>query len=322
MRILLLFCLVFIGFFSADSASAQFDAGQFGSFEPKIELNPKFPQPGETVVATVSQYGGALYGSTLTWVFKGEEVPNSKNQRSVEIVAGEAGVTETIDVVFTTPTGNRSFVSKSITPIWLDIVIEPQTHVPEFYQGRALPSLGSTVVARAIISSEDYSPGSLIYNWSINDQSIGGGSVRGQSIVSYETPMGDSAVLSLEVSDLKGNMIAGKYISIPSVQPKILFYEVNTLLGIKNKPIINQLQLVGKSTIVRAEPINMDSKIYNEPDIHEWSINNRVAPASGGNPYEVVLEKTGSSGYANLEFHVRSLSQVLQGGKASIGINL
>lgn len=329
MRTLTILCFVIWGLITTP-VLAQYDTSFFsnlntGSFfnsEPSISLQPSNPQPGEEVVADLTFYGDEFYGSSLTWVLDGEEIPNSKNQLEVEFVAGENGVTQNIDVVMTKVSREKIVVNKKITPFWLDIIIEPQTHVPEFYQGRSLPSVKSSVVAKAILSNDTLDNSRLMYEWKINSDVIGNGAIKGQNTVIYKTPMGNQSILSVKISDLNGNIVASRAISIPSVKPKILFYKVNTLLGIKNKIINKTLSLTGNSIIVRAEPYYLDSQTYNNPDLYQWEINGKESDNTSQNPYEVVLEKTTSEGAASLQFHVRNTKEVLQGAKADIEINL
>lgn len=329
MRTLTILCFVIWGLISTP-VFAQNDMGLFnnlntGSFfnsKPTITLYPANPQPGEEVTANLTFYEKEFYGSSLTWFLDGEKIPNSKNQLEVKIVAGENGTTQNIDVVMSPVEGEKTVISEQINPLWLDIILEPQTHVPEFYQGRALPSVGSLVVAKAIVSDSSLDKSKLMYEWKINSTVLGTGATRGQSGVIYETPIGSRSTLSLKISDLDGNVIASRAISVPSVKPKVQFYKVNTLLGINNQTIDETLYLVGNSVVVRAEPYNLDSRTYNNPDIHEWKIDNKESEGAGQNPYEVVLEKTTSEGRASLQFHVRNTKEVLQGAKASIEINL
>lgn len=329
MRILTIICFVIWGLITTP-VLAQYDMELLSSLnssslfkaEPTITLQPRTPQPGETVTANLTFYGDTFYGSTITWVLDGKEIPNSKNQLEIEMIAGENGETQSLDVVITPTNGEKTVISKVLKPIWLDIIIEPQTHVPEFYQGRSLPSVGCNVVAKALLSDTSLDKSKLMYKWEINSKVIGTGAIKGQSVILYETPVGNSSILSVTISDLNENVIAYRAISIPAVKPKILFYKVNTLLGISNKIIDKNLSLLGNSTIVRAEPYNLDSKTYNNPDIHEWEIDGKESDVSNQNPYEVILEKTTSEGSATLQFHVRDTKELLQGAQASIDINL
>ena len=212
-------------------------------------------------------------------------------------------------------------VRATIKPVYLDVIFEPQTRVPDFYQGRSLPSIGSLVNATALLNVGSTNNSQFVYTWQINRQVIEGGPIRERNQVSFEMPMGNSAILSLRVTDLNGNVLANRAILLPSVEPRISFYEVSPLFGINQKPFDTNLPLIGNSVTVQAEPYYLDSRVYNDPDIKEWKINNTPSNYTGGNPYQVTLQRAGESGVSRLNFHVRDTTQVLQGAEANIQIN-
>ena len=72
---------------------------------------------------------------------------------------------------------------------------------------------------------------------------------------------------------------------------------------------------------LKAEPFNLDSRVYNNPDVSEWELNGQTTSNGGGNPYEVTIQRTGETGSANLNFHVRDTPQILQGAESNIRIN-
>lgn len=332
MKTLMICSFLLLGFI-ATPAHAQFDVSGLQGSAPLLTTQPEFPQPGESVVVTADYRGDAYFGATLTWVVDGELVPNSKNQRSITIAATSDSLEQVIDVIFTSPTGVRTIASHTITPLWLDVIIEPQTHVPEFYQGRSLPSIGSTVFVTALVSDiEGMRNTDMVYKWTVNRQVLDEGPVRGRNTMVFEMPMGQAALLLVEISELinpatgqsPGNIITRRLISIPSAQPRLVFYEVNTLLGISHRPIARDFSMVGDSSIIRATPFHLDSFVYNNPARHSWRVNSVETTNSGrgANPYEVMIERTGTTGRTFLEFHVRDNRQVLQGVEDRIQINL
>ncbi len=320
MKTLLIACFSILSFV-ASPALAQFNADSLSGNNLTIELQPEFPRPGEQVTATINDYSGGVYGSSIAWFLNGQAVPDATNQRQTTITADQDGQAQKVEVVLTKPGGSKSILSATINPVYLDIVIEPQTHVPDFYQGRALPSLGSTVNATALISGKGFRDTDLMYTWRLEQTVLQGGPIRGTNQVSFVTPMGQSFILSLQVTELDGTVVARRAILIPSVTPEIHFYEVSSLFGMSKRALDSSLPIIGNSVMVKAEPYNLDSRVYNDPAIHEWKINRSVTSNSGGNPYEVTLERVGSSGLSNLEFHVRDTKQVLQGAKDDIDIN-
>ncbi|MCD5381623.1 MAG: hypothetical protein LR008_03550, partial [Candidatus Pacebacteria bacterium] len=300
---------------------AQFDTNSFIDSESGIELKPMYPRPGEEVIATLNDYNGASFGSDITWFLDGDVISETKNQRQVVFVAGQSGVSQKIQAVLTKDGGSRQVLANIFTPLYLDLVVEAQTHVPDFYIGRALPSIGSTVNVTALVDG-DIEVSDLIFTWRINRVVIEGGSLRGRNKVSYTTPRGSNSTLSLEITNLGGRALANRAILVPSVEPTILFYEVSSLFGTKNKAVKKSLPLIGQSIMVRAEPYNLDSNVYNNPSISEWSVDRENVKNTNQNPYDITIQRALESGVASLNFHVRDTQQVLQGAEASIQINL
>lgn len=323
MKILSIFCLAVVINLVPTFVFAQLDANSITNPELSIEIQPEFPRPGEPVTATLNDYNGGAYGSDVSWVLNGQELINFKNQRQAFLIAGTEGKQQVLEVVLSKPSGVKMVINKIIKPVYLDVVIEPQTRVPDFYLGRSLPSIGSIVNATALINGGSFRSSDLVYTWRINREVIEGGPIRGRNQVSFTTPIGSDSILSVQITEPSGAIVANRAIALPSVEPEIYFYEVSALFGVGHKPIIGDFSLTSNSMIVRAEPYNLDSRLYNNPTIHEWRVDNTPSTSVTSNPYEVTLQRgEGLKGTTNLQFHVRDTVQLLQGAKASMRINL
>lgn len=313
MKILILAIIILFSF--TDAVFAQM--GNNGlSPESGIEINPPFPQPGDSIKATINDYSGYINGAIIKWYLNDEEIENSLNQRQVNLVIGFNTNKQTLKAVIIRPNNTQQIHQKIITPAYLDIIIEPQTRVPSFYKGRPLPSIGSTINATALIASDGFKDPDLIYNWKVNNKVIGGGSLRGQNQVSFVTPLGKDVVVSVEVSELDGHIIASRSVILMLVEPEIKFYEVNPLFGIKEKTIADQVRLLGKGLTIKAEPYYLDINVYNNPAINKWDFSGGNYEKTNSNPYEVTVSRAG-----NLSFHVRDTKQVLQGAESAINIS-
>lgn len=319
MRILAIFSVLLCTFMLTQASTVH--AQQLDSFlTPNISISvqPEYPRPGEVITAELNDYGSSVYGATITWFINNQELTEFANYRTVTLTAGAIGTNDTLSAVLST-NSHREVVETVITPVYLDIVIEPQTRVPDFYMGRALPSLGSIINATALINGRanpDY-----IYTWRVEQTVLENGPIRGRNQVSFSTPMGSALSLSLQVSKPTGEIVARRVLSVPSVAPEIHFYELSTLFGLSHRAITDRYNLTSQSATIQAEPFYLDSRVYNNPAIKEWSINRRATPNSSANPYQITIERSGSLGVNSLEFHVRDLKQVLQGAKASTDIN-
>jgi len=318
MRLFFILFLFIFGTFT-HTASAQLDMQELVSPQLLLETEPEYPRPGEEVTVTINDYRGGTYGSNVTWLYDGQEVVSAENRRSVTIVAGALNVPTKVEAVLNKPSGGREVLSTTIRPVYLDIVIEAQTRVPDFYLGRSLPSIESMVNATALVN-DGRMRNDLVYTWSLNRKVLEGGPIRGRDQVSFAMPMGDNAVLTVQATEPNGKVLARRAILVPSVRPTIHFHEVSTLFGIKHNPIDAELILVGNTATVQAEPYHLDTRVYNNPDVAQWKVNNNSQQNPGGNPYQITFLHTGLGGNTNLSFQVRDTTQVLQGASDSIRV--
>jgi hypothetical protein len=293
--------------------------GQTNNQSVELSLTPVTPQPQTPFKASL---GVVDAGSQIYWFVGGVEVPTNQNQKELNLVAGRAGETENIEVQVISPLGTVSEAIRGFTPVYLDIIIEPQTLVPDFYQGRSLPSFGSQINATALISGVNTLTNNLVYRWEIGGKVLGGGALRGQYKMSFDLPSGQYPTLSLKVTDLQGNIVASRYISVPSVDPEIFFYEKSSLFGLKLKPIENRGTLFGETSSIEAVPYNLDSRVYNNPGLVEWKLGIETYKDLPGNPYEITLQSNENGGAAEIEFHVRNMDKLLQGARRSIDIRI
>lgn len=313
--------LFFIVLILPNSVLAQTNLSNFNIPQEIIDLNPKFPQPGEAVTANLNLVGDNYYGASITWLFNGEEVENSTNKKSISFVVGENGSVQKIKIILNKVDGSTQIEEKIIRPLYLDIIIEPQTRVPDFYLGRSLPSVGSLVNATAIINGDQFSSNNLVYAWKLNNQAIEGGSLRSGKKVSFTVPLGNYFTLSLSISDLNGNILAQRSVGVASVKPRVVFYENNLLYGLNHKPLTNNYYLVGDTLAIKAEPYHLDSRLYNNPNFYQWKTDGVTNQNNLSNPYEITIQRVADFGASTLDFEIRDQKQLLQGAEGSVKIN-
>ncbi len=290
------------------------------SQEATLDLLPLYPAPGESFTASLNDYSLSGSASSIRWEVDGEVVTAAQNTRSVSLTAKEAGESMVISATIALSTGGSMTVRKTVTPVFLDIVVEPQTRTPSFYLGRSLPSVGSTINVTALIDGYATPMNDLLFTWRVNNTVIEGGSLRGKNKVSFEAPMGQRIILTLDVSRSTGEVVLRKSTEVFSVKPTIYFYETSSLYGLKTKPLTS-LSLIGNSASVQAEPYYLDTLTYNNPGLLEWEIDGNKSARTNGNPYEITLARDAGTGISNVNFHVRNLTQLLQGGEGTFRVN-
>ena len=318
MRCLSIF-LLFI--FLPLSLQAQVLDDGFISSDINLELTPSYPQPNESFTATLNDYSGGV-GEEIKWYYNGIQLPDRNNARTITLPSGDAGSKSVLKAVLQYQNGSTRALVAEVNPVYLDIIIEPQTHVPTFYQGRALPSIGSNVNATALLSTPGLSTATYYYTWKINNKVHQSGPLRGGNEISFVMPQDSTSVLSLEVTTINGVPVASRAVSIPSVTPKLLFYEVSTLYGLESRAITSSFSLIGNSTTLRAEPYFLSSSVFNQPNILSWKVAGEEIGITAANPYEVTLQKTGFPGTTDIRFHVRSTDIILQGVEKGISVSI
>ena len=126
------------------------DFGGAGAYQPELTFRPITPEPGEEVTVKIGNFVSSLQGSEINWTVNGTPQDNFKNQSEIKIKAGAVNESVNVTARLKTLSGDSLTVASAVTARYLDIIIEPQTFVPEFYKGRALPSVGSQVNVTAL----------------------------------------------------------------------------------------------------------------------------------------------------------------------------
>lgn len=287
-----------------------------------LQISPAYPEPGAPFTVTVDDYAGGLFGAQISWFYNGSPVPQSLNQRSITLDGVDLGQTGTVEAVFLTQQGVEQSIKKTIKPIYFDFIIEAQTHTPDWYEGRALPSYGSQVNATVLVDDgQAIDPTSLIYSWTLGNKPIHGGPVRGQHKTSFAVPRGNDVILSVSASRVNGEVLATRAIRIPIVSPSLYFFERHSLYGVRKFPVQSSLSLIGNTVLIEATPFNLDSRVYNNPDIYDWEIDRTKTDNGNKNPYQISLQPAGGTGTANVNFHVRSLENLTQGVEEAVSIS-
>ena len=301
---------------------AQFDAGSFINTDIAIEAQPTYPQPGEVTTFTLNDYGGNYYGATLEWYKDGVLIDGTNNQRNITVVAPPVGEKTTISLTLKLSTGGSTTLKKVLAPVYVDVIVEPQTHVPGFYKGRALPSAGSTVNLTALLNNGAMMGNRFVYTWRINEEVLEGGPLFGRNKISFVTPLDRELNVSVQVTTQAGDVIASRSTYISSATPALYFYELNTLYGVETRAIKNDFTMIGNAATIKAEPYYLDSNVFNRPEIFEWRINSQKVSNGNNDPYTLTLEKTGQPGRAEVNLHVRSTVELLQGARGGFNISL
>lgn len=316
MRLFLFCCTLFI-LIPLGNTLAQFDSVLGGS-ALIINLTPQYPNPGELVTASIEDYAINSSGSSIVWMMDGVQLNNVNNQRSITFNAPAAG--GSIDLKAELVFSNKPKLESTVTikPLYFDLIVEPQTYTPVFYQGRGLPTFGSLVNLTTLLNDENglVDTSEYTFNWVLNNDYINGGPVKGAFRSQITVPYGRNSLITVIVQDKTGAVINKKIVALPSVPLDLRFYELNTLYGLSTKAINNNLLLVGNSTSIKAVPYYLDIRAINNSIYTKWSINNLATQTNNDDPFEINLVR-GNSGSAKIGFEIKNLKDFIQSAQSS-----
>lgn len=275
-------------FFAGTFARATSVIPGTGGFEPvTIELSSQAPEPFQKITAQAKSVRYDMNKISLSWFVNGKEVSSGIGKTSINFEIGAAGSVTTVSVVAEIPSVGAITETMNIAPASVDLLWQSGTYTPPFYRGKALASSAAplTIVAIPNIFSRQgrkIPAKELVYNWKLNDEAVLSQSGYGRSAIHIVGVRiyGDTQV-SVDVSSLDGSVTARKFLLIPSIDPKLVFYEHHPLEGVRySQALGGTFNLSGREVVVRAEPYffsNVEALNY------QWSLNSQ--------PVEVTREK-------------------------------
>lgn len=305
--------------FLAIACIPTFSSAQSKNSDLSLSTTPSFPEADSEFTVTLTSFDQNR--ASIRWFLDGTEKTEFKNKNSAVLTAKGIGAASTILAKVTLLNGAVLQVSKTIIPNRVDIAISADTAVPPFYEGRSLPTSGSLVTATALtFTKANKSPKEYVYVWKINGKTQNGGGVLGENSISFTPAFENNVFVTVDVFDRSGAQVASKSISVPVVKPEIAFYEKNPLRGLSFTALNDPYILVGDEATIRAEGYYMNKDMLNGNVLKEWSINGKPAHEKNGEPEEVTFRRQGNPSKSQISFHIRNLSQLLQGAKSTLHI--
>lgn len=301
------------------AVDAQFSGNIMGE-QLSITLEPAYPAPGEQIKASVDDFSINSQGSAITWTLNGEVLTEMSNRRSFSFTADPDGETMTIGLTLTSQAGQTMRASRTITPAYLDIIVEPITYSPPFYRGRTLPIFGSRVLLTALVHNQSgpVDPSEYTYRWRFANEVVNEGPTLGGYKTLVTVPHGRNITTAVEVTDSNNRTIARRIIQIPSANIDVEFYEISPLYGLSTRALQNNHPIVSNNTTIYAIPYNLD--MYSTQNLNtEWELNNRPADTSSNDPFEFSILRDGV-GSSEITFKIRNTIQLLQGDEHSVRV--
>lgn len=195
--------------------------------------------------------------------------------------------------------------SATTTAASVDIVIEADTVVPAFYEGRQEPSVGSPMRAIAIVN--DAGLDSYTFRWELE-----GRVETGDDTLVFTAPLGSPFRIRVDVFGPTGAAVASneRYISLS--EPEVVFYPNNLLRGLSATAIGEELILTGDEIEVRAEPYFVNRNLFRGPYELIWRAGGARVEGSANDPQTIVLRRQEGAGATRIEFALQNLQTFSQ----------
>lgn len=247
---------------------------QFGMNTAQLVLgtSPTFPLPHAEVTVRLEDYSVNAVGAEVFWFVDGVEQTEAKNDRSITIQSGAVGDETLVRAILRRQEGGDVAASVTVTPTVVDLILEADTYVPSFYQGRSLPSRNSTLSAVALVhDGKTAASSAYTYRWTLGQDVLFAGPVRGKNRVSFEMPL-FSKDLVVEVLDESGRTVGRRSMTIEAVPPELHFYEWSPLRGLYQRELSNPFVLIGEETVIHGEPYFVPQPPTRENADFNWRI--------------------------------------------------
>lgn len=283
-----------------------------------LELEPRYPTPGSVVTVSLNAYSMDTIGASIMWYVDKKELTNFKNERSITVTVGDAGKPVSVVAVISKSGFAPVAISNTIVPSVVDIVIEAQTYVPYFYTGRALPSAGAPIRAIAVFDDgKRRNPATYSYLWTLNDNVLFGGSIKGKQSINLTMPEYRDNILEVSVIDAMGRIVGTKVMGFSPYDAHIEFYESVPLRGESERAVSDSFVFTGDETSFVAEPFFMST---NMKDLtFAWKLNGEsVTPNK--DMRSMTLRRVGGGGRSTLSVEATSIQSLLQYASGSFGL--
>lgn len=256
------------------------EAEAASQLQVSLSQTPENPAPGERVSFRVESFQSDLAGADIAWYQNGKRILAGTGAAFASIQLGSAGSATDIQVSIRTPDGKSAEILKTITPAAVDFYWWADSYTPVWYQGKALPSPGSTIFIRARPSFPPAMSKTLVYTWILDDDIVASASGAGRALFAYTIPQNANSLdpIRVRITNAAGTIRQEAAFQTPLVSPEILVYEAAPLVGVNPAEAISAIaRPAGKTVDVVAEPF-FAPRASLASFQYRWSVNGRNIP--------------------------------------------
>jgi hypothetical protein len=244
-----------------------------------IKTNPENPAPYEPVDIILSSYSFNVDTSYISWFINDVLFISGIGIKKISLNTRGIGENVIITTKVKTGSGETMELKSQITPASLDLLWEsPESYIPPFYEGKALPGEGSVIKMVAIPSfgenGKQISPNNLTYYWYINNEYIENISGYGKQSANIKLDyLNNNTEIKVSVQSIGGS-IAEKTISIYPHEIMPIFYKYDELLGNDFSQLLTRRLETAKDITINISPfyLSTNNSLTNSPS-YSWFLN-------------------------------------------------
>lgn len=284
----------------------------------RIAMTPVHPAPGQQVRLALESALLDLDTSTIVWSIDGKR--SATSEKYLDIGAGALGTTRIVSAEVTSAEGSIVSAETTITPTEVDLLYDADSYVPPLYQGRALPSAGSTLRLTAIphfrrSNGTEIPSTDIVFSWKKNGQVLGSLSGRGKSNVSIPAPyLYGTDIVSVEAVSTDESFAGSASVAIPSVDPIVRLYQDHPLFGLRlDYALASTTRIIDREMTFAAIPFFATaSSPADDALLYTWTVDGKPVTTSGETKHELTLGAS-AGGEARLSVGISHASNIFFG---------
>lgn len=309
---------IFVFLFWCTPTFAQFTVG---ATDFALTPVPSLPKPSEEVTISIQDAGLNAIGAKVVWYINNKQQTQFANERVIKVTAGALGSKTTVAADLVRSDGSHVHAETVLLPTVVDLILEAQTYVPSFYEGRALPGRTSNLHAIAVVNDGGTLPDSAYtYRWTLGDDVVFGGPVLGKNSISFPMPL-YSNDLTVEVINPSGKLVARNTMKLQDVPAELYFYEWSPLRGLYRKAVSDPFALIGDETTIYGEPYFVNAAPDNLNSTIQWQVGAHVVSGTTDAPRALTLDRSLLGFGKNVSLQILTNDLVPQQLESSFTVN-
>lgn len=339
-RFFILIAAMAIAYFSATFAHAQTagtdetipdDLSSYGTGvtpnDINLEVTPENPGAFSNITCVLDSDLVDLRRYDISWFIDSKYAGGGTGKTALRVTTKNYGQVTRVRAVISLPSGNviKDFAvaPQDIAMIWEAV----DAYAPAFYEGKKLPARESAIriaaIPNLIQGAQSVRPDNAVYSWERNGSIISGASGYGlDSVTIRQNKLRAAELITLTASTLDNSASGKASISIPTFDPKILFYAIDPNTNIKSPLSKTSIILTAPSTILVAEPYNFSIPNGNPSTLGPaWSMNGNPVSVSNSNlANELSIRNPGGSGSSKIEISINNPATLFQSAAARLNV--